>query len=703
MKLKLLTLLICFLTISSYGQLSKIHYIPPFFTLADIQLNQHKLFLSTPSEKPIYVKIYEGVNTFVDSVKVSKEKGTIYDLGNFPNSKGVFYYLKDLNKRLNKGGLKLVCEEAFYANIRNLSQAQGMSLSAKGVAGLGKEFRIGHMLVGYRKDVTLFTPSNFISVMATKNNTKVTISDIKEGVNFYGLKKKKGDPKTTGDHTFTLNKGQSYIIAERAAEDTPKGGENDAFGTKITSTKPIAVNCGSTVGVNPLSIPGWDNGIDQIVPINSIGNEYILVRGAGMDEMESPIVVAAFDSTYISINGDEENIIELNAGEYHIIDGSNYTRKNNMHIKAEKDFYVYQGTAGSLEPMTGGLNFVPPLSNCQNFTEVLVSDIGFLGAYVLLSIVTEVGANVKIIDTDTKEVIKEYNSTKSNLAKELDINWVSHSFNIPLDVNNILIKSDRIINVAMNYNSNAIGAASYFSGFIPEPYLIPRGGQVSYYANHYVDLDIGNFEIYDEFKWHKDGEYLTTTKSPTFHATEAGTYFVTCVSTTCGTEFNTESFTINVPTPKVLAKVEKEEIFEEPETALEAAIKSKTKEKSEEAPKVLIDINYKYNSEEIVQASVPVLNEIVATLKKYDKIKVEIRAHTDCRGNDAYNMTLSKKRANYVKNYMIKKGIDAARLTANGFGESEPLPLTKCDCGVKGACSEQHHLMNRRSEFVILK
>jgi len=698
MKSRLLPLLLCLLTLSSYGQLSKVHYIPPFFTLAEIQVNQHRLFLSTPSETPIYVKIYEGVNTFIDSVKVSKEEGAVYNLGDFPESRGVFYFLKDLNKPLNKGGLKLVCEKPFYANIRNLSQHQSFSLTSKGVAGIGKEFRIGHMLVGFRKDIKNFTPSNFTSIMATQNNTKVTISDIKQGVNFYGLKKKKDDPSTTAEHTFTLNKGQSYIIAERAAQDTPQGGENDAFGTKITASKPIAVNCGSTVGVNPLHIGGWDNGIDQIVPINSIGNEYIMVKGAGIDEMECPIVVAAFDSTFIFINNDDEDTIKLNAGEYHIIHGSYFTRRDNMYLKSEKDFYVYQGTAGSLNPVTGALNFVPPLSNCQNFTEVLVSDVGFLGAYVLMSIVTELGATVELIDTETQEVIKVFNSTKSNLQKDYGLNWISYRFNIPLDVNNILVKSNRIINVALNYNSNAIGGASYFSGFIPEPYLIPRGGQVFYYANGYVDLDIGNFEIYEEFKWHKDGEYLATTTIPSYHVTETGTYHVTCVSTTCGTEFNTESFTVTIPVPVQLAKIEEEEIFEEPETALEAAIKN-----DDIDPTVLVNINYEYNSAEIVKASIPILNDIAATLKKYENIKVEIRAHTDCRGNDAYNLELSQKRANYVKDYLMKKGINETRLTANGFGESEPLPLTQCDCEVEGACSEQHHLMNRRSEFVISK
>ena len=78
-------------------------------------------------------------------------------------------------------------------------------------------------------------------------------------------------------------------------------------------------------------------------------------------------------------------------------------------------------------------------------------------------------------------------------------------------------------------------------------------------------------------------------------------------------------------------------------------------------------------------------------------MKIEINAHTDARGRDAYNMTLSKKRAASAMKFLISNGIDADRLVSNGYGETQPL----FDCGTK--CSDEEHELNRRIEFVIIK
>jgi outer membrane protein OmpA-like peptidoglycan-associated protein len=68
------------------------------------------------------------------------------------------------------------------------------------------------------------------------------------------------------------------------------------------------------------------------------------------------------------------------------------------------------------------------------------------------------------------------------------------------------------------------------------------------------------------------------------------------------------------------------------------------------------------------------LDEIAATIKKDPKLKVEVQGHTDSIGSEKYNMGLSKRRANAVKDYLIKKGgVPANQLTAVGFGESKPI------------------------------
>ncbi len=95
------------------------------------------------------------------------------------------------------------------------------------------------------------------------------------------------------------------------------------------------------------------------------------------------------------------------------------------------------------------------------------------------------------------------------------------------------------------------------------------------------------------------------------------------------------------------------------------------------------------------------LDKIVAFMNQYPEVKIEIGSHTDSRGNDAYNLGLSERRAQSTRDYLISMGIDASRLTANGYGETQ---LTN-NCGNANSvnCSRSKHELNRRSEFVIIE
>lgn len=93
------------------------------------------------------------------------------------------------------------------------------------------------------------------------------------------------------------------------------------------------------------------------------------------------------------------------------------------------------------------------------------------------------------------------------------------------------------------------------------------------------------------------------------------------------------------------------------------------------------------------------LEKLLAVLNQYPNLKLEIRSHTDSRGNDAYNKALSQRRATSTLNYLVEKGIDAERLTALGMGETKL--VNKCSNGIP--CSEQGHQKNRRSEFIVVE
>lgn len=114
---------------------------------------------------------------------------------------------------------------------------------------------------------------------------------------------------------------------------------------------------------------------------------------------------------------------------------------------------------------------------------------------------------------------------------------------------------------------------------------------------------------------------------------------------------------------------------------------------------VLENIFYDLNKWNIRSDAAKELDKVVEMLKQNPGISIELGSHTDARGNDKANMELSRKRAQSAVDYIVSKGIAPSRLTAKGYGESQP--VNKCSNGV--SCSEELHQQNRRTELKILK
>jgi outer membrane protein OmpA-like peptidoglycan-associated protein len=113
---------------------------------------------------------------------------------------------------------------------------------------------------------------------------------------------------------------------------------------------------------------------------------------------------------------------------------------------------------------------------------------------------------------------------------------------------------------------------------------------------------------------------------------------------------------------------------------------------------VLDNIYYDFDKWDIREDARPTLDSLTQILKQNPNISIELASHTDCRGNDQYNQTLSQRRAESVVQYLISKGINPGRLTAKGYGESEPVETCECE-----KCTEEQHQRNRRTTFKIVK
>lgn len=92
------------------------------------------------------------------------------------------------------------------------------------------------------------------------------------------------------------------------------------------------------------------------------------------------------------------------------------------------------------------------------------------------------------------------------------------------------------------------------------------------------------------------------------------------------------------------------------------------------------------------------LNRVALLLKKYPQMTIELRSHTDSRSSGLYNDKLSERRARAAYDYLVRRGVSPMRMTAKGYGESQPVN----DCIDGENCTESEHKLNRRTEFKII-
>jgi len=116
-----------------------------------------------------------------------------------------------------------------------------------------------------------------------------------------------------------------------------------------------------------------------------------------------------------------------------------------------------------------------------------------------------------------------------------------------------------------------------------------------------------------------------------------------------------------------------------------------------------VDVNpiyFDYDKADITPKAIEELSKVVFIMKKFPNIRIKIESHTDSRGKDAYNLKLSDNRAKSTRDYIVSQEIDPSRIeSAIGYGESKL--MNKCKNGVK--CTEEEHVLNRRSDFIIIQ
>lgn len=485
-------LFFCLLVMSSIkieAQLSKTHYMPPLTNaeFGNAQPEMQYFYISTPSNANVsYTIIPVGQpSTATISGIVSNSSPVEIPLG---SGYGQLFIPSNQSAIVQKNkGYIITAEDVIYVSLRMTAGSDGNSsqagaLVSKGLAALGNTFRVGTYTNENPQDNYL----NFVSVMATENNTTVEFDDLPAGLS---IKNYTG----TFPISILLNEGESYTVATNSSEsDINKDG---LIGALVTSDKPVVVNAGSANG-SFHNGNGRDYGIDQLVGYEKVGNEYIFVRGDGNDNWENVLIVAHEDNTSISING-APPIANIDAGEYHLIEGDDYSSDENMYVKTSKNVFSYQGVGANNNEANQGLFFVPPLS-CENRGSVnSIANIQQIGVATYtggITIVTNKGASVRVNSAPISETPKEVTGNSTYVT-----------YKITGLTGNVSIESTGELYCAYyNYNGAAT-SGSFYSGFPTAPEInLNNTIETLGSCIPNVTLSATNTEIFDSFEWFFD-------------------------------------------------------------------------------------------------------------------------------------------------------------------------------------------------------
>ncbi|GAB0156134.1 T9SS C-terminal target domain-containing protein [Chryseobacterium sp. Alg-005] len=491
------------------AQLDTDHWFAPMSARSGINGLESYLYLSTNETTPFSVQIYNN-NTLFSTVQIAK--GSPAQV-NIPSNFLLATNQSDLFTP-NTMGLYVKGPKKFFANYRFSVTNHAEIITSKGLAGLGTTFYAAMAPI----TGTAFYVNSTIGITATEDNTTVVVSDYNPNVIF-------SDGTSTPTKTFTLNKGQSYIID---AVSTDSFNNLDGLvGAKIVATKPISVTNGNFNGIyTNLNLTNNDILMDQAVPIERLGKDFVVVKGKGSisSEMERALIIATEDNTPITINGAATGT-SLNAGEYYMVPSSSYINQGggnyNMSISSTKNIYVYQllaGVSGGNEYPTGGFNFIPPLS-C--FLPNKIDEIGYINIIgsqtfnTKLNIITQTGAAVTLNGNPIPAGNGPYPVTGNP-------NWVNYS--IPDVTGDITINSTKSVTAGIAAGSGAVGYGGYFAGFSSVPAISKTG---DCYTGVILQVD----NTYDAYQWYLNGNPIPGATSYFINPELYGAGVYTCLIT----------------------------------------------------------------------------------------------------------------------------------------------------------------------------
>jgi len=540
MKKILSFLLIFYIFSTAFAQLDREHWFAPMVDRTGNPNQYQRLYLSTNRTTPFPVTIYNN-NVIIGTVTISKNNPQRFDV---LRDYIITTQQADLFTPTTKG-LYVKADFPFYANLRFSVFNHAEIITSKGTASIGTTFHAASAPITVNNSILNF----MTSVLATEDNTTVTVSGYKNTVQFSnGI-----SGATTPVLTFTLNKGQSYII-DGIGSNT---GNFDGFiGAKIVSTKPVNVTNGNFNGQYAANnANSSDILMDQSIPVNQLGTTFALVKGNGNigSNMEGAVVIATEDNTAIYVNNETAPLTTINTGQYFVIPDNKYqlqgTAHYNLYVVTSKKAYIYQILAGASstgnEIATGGFNFIPALS-CylpkqideigfinENFVHTNNNPLGILTIPTKLNLITERGAIVLVNNVPPPPGTGPFDVTGN-------ANWVTYG--IPNTTGTITVNSTKAITAGITAGSDAVGYGGFFAGFSTQPVIIKSGGDCAPGIVLTVDPI-----IYDTYQWYNGTTPIPGATSPSYTPTGSGNYSCSVTMGTCAPQVTAPYHVLNCP------------------------------------------------------------------------------------------------------------------------------------------------------------
>ncbi len=576
----ILFILLLGINFTAHAQLSDLHYLPPLKQgWNNDGIRDQAVYLSTPEPTNFDVDVYRGTSTIpFATYSISNNNPAVVPLADGDNN---ITLVTNANTGvvLNNSGLRFIAPSGnrFYVNYRGSSAAQSASLTSKGRKAMGTRFKWGGVpnLGGRHR-----SKSNTLGIMATEDNTTVMLSDydpdleFNVGGNYAGI--------TADSHTITLNANESFVFENYIGNANPPSiaQQQGWIGASIVADKNIVISNGAMNYGRQINQPNRDAGIDQPVPVENIGNEYVFVRGNGMTQNgnrwnEFPLLIATADNTEIYINDNPNNNpgavpdAVINDGEFYEVDGLRYSSQTggaNMYIYTTEDVYAYQCMAGHPSRVyTQGLNFVAPvncllpdtMNNIPNITDMAGTTLS--GGLTIIAATTTPEANIVVRD-GTGIVTKP-----APLFLTGSADW--KTYYVPNLTGNVSVQSTGPMAVGFLGTNSARGVAGYFSGFdtVPQVELLIAGTSGCFTGSTIYEAT-GTFDAYQWYRGDGDDtiedQLLVGENQPSISPIIAGLYYVKGIKGPCEYQSRTIKALYCAPDIVLNKTVDKSEMME---------------------------------------------------------------------------------------------------------------------------------------------